>query len=65
MGLLGLATLNLQSTLGANAAAVAEAQGKEGAGDEAAAAVASSMGLDLSPMPLNEAMKVHLCVWRF
>lgn len=53
MGLLGLAALNLQSALGANAAAVAEAQGKEGA-----EAVTSSMGLDLSPMPLNEALKV-------
>lgn len=62
MGLLGLAALNLQSVLGANAAAVAEAQGKEGNGAEAAASVASSMGLDLSPMPLNEAMKVRYSV---
>jgi hypothetical protein len=61
MGLLGLAAANLQTTLASNAAAVADAeqqqQQQQQPQDGAEAAVRSSMGLDLSRMPLNEALK--------
>lgn len=57
MGLLGLALANLQTTLGANAAAVSDVQQQQQQQQGATAAVESGMGLDLSPMPLSEAMK--------
>lgn len=56
MGILGLALANLQTTLASNAAAVADATTQQ-QGKGAAAEVKSGMGLDLSPMPLSEALK--------